>query len=163
MRIINSNDIAEVVKGMCIKANCHINKDIKSALSSSVKTEKSDISKGVIENLLKNAEIADSKEVPICQDTGMAVFFIEIGNEVFVEGDTITDAVNKGVSMGYTDGYLRKSVVRDPLDRVNTKDNTPAVIYYDFVKGDKIKITFAPKGFGSENKSGLKCLIRQTA
>ena len=133
MRIINSNDIAEVVKGMCIKANCHINKDIKSALSNSVKTEKSDISKGVIENLLKNAEIADSKEVPICQDTGMAVFFIEIGNEVFVEGDTITDAVNKGVSMGYTDGYLRKSVVRDPLDRVNTKDNTPAVIYYDFV------------------------------
>ena len=88
----------------------------------------------------------------------MAVFFIEIGNEVFVEGDTITDAVNKGVSMGYTDGYLRKSVVRDPLDRVNTKDNTPAVIYYDFVKGDKIKITFAPKGFGSENKSGLKML-----
>ena len=158
MRIINSNDIAEVVKGMCIKANCHINKDIKSALSNSVKTEKSDISKGVIENLLKNAEIADSKEVPICQDTGMAVFFIEIGNEVFVEGDTITDAVNKGVSMGYTDGYLRKSVVRDPLDRVNTKDNTPAVIYYDFVKGDKIKITFAPKGFGSENKSGLKML-----
>ena len=145
MRIINSNDIAEVVKGMCIKANCHINKDIKSALSNSVKTEKSDISKGVIENLLKNAEIADSKEVPICQDTGMAVFFIEIGNEVFVEGDTITDAVNKGVSMGYTDGYLRKSVVRDPLD-------------YDFVKGDKIKITFAPKGFGSENKSGLKML-----
>ena len=158
MRIINSNDIAEVVKGMCIKANCHINKDIKSALSNSVKTEKSDISKGVIENLLKNAEIADSKEVPICQDTGMAVFFIEIGNEVFVEGDTITDAVNKGVSMGYTDGYLRKSVVRDPLDRVNTKDNTPAVIYYDFVKGDKIKITFAPKGFGSENKGGVKML-----
>lgn len=95
MRIINSNDIAEVVKGMCIKANCHINKDIKSALSNSVKTEKSDISKGVIENLLKNAEIADSKEVPICQDTGMAVFFIEIGNEVFVEGDTITDAVTR--------------------------------------------------------------------
>ena len=158
MRIINSNDIAEVVKGMCIKANCHINKDIKSALSNSVKTEKSDISKGVIENLLKNAEIADSKEVPICQDTGMAVFFIEIGNEVFVEGDTITDAVNKGVSMGYTDGYLRKSVVRDPLDRVNTKDNTPAVIYYDFVKGDKIKITFAPKGFGSENMSQIKML-----
>lgn len=158
MRIINSNDIAEVVKCMCIKANCHINKDIKSALENSVKSEKSDISKGVIENLLKNAEIADSKEVPICQDTGMAVFFIEIGNEVFVEGDTITDAVNKGVSMGYTDGYLRKSVVRDPLDRVNTKDNTPAVIYYDFVKGDKIKITFAPKGFGSENKSGLKML-----
>ena len=153
MRIINSNDIAEVVKGMCIKANCHINKDIKSALSNSVKTEKSDISKGVIENLLKNAEIADSKEVPICQDTGMAVFFIEIGNEVFVEGDTITDAVNKGVSMGYTDGYLRKSVVKDPIYRENTKDNTPAVIHFNIVPGDKVDITVAPKGFGSENMS----------
>ena len=153
MRIINSNDIAEVVKGMCIKANCHINKDIKSALSNSVKTEKSDISKGVIENLLKNAEIADSKEVPICQDTGMAVFFIEIGNEVFVEGDTITDAVNKGVSMGYTDGYLRKSVVKDPILRENTKDNTPAVIHYSVVPGNQVTITFAPKGFGSENMS----------
>ncbi|MCC8159760.1 MAG: fumarate hydratase [Oscillospiraceae bacterium] len=158
MRIINSDEITNAVKAMCIRANCHINGDIKRALENGVQTEKSDISKGVLKNLLKNAEIADSKEVPICQDTGMAVFFIEIGNEVFVEGDTITDAVNKGVALGYTDGYLRKSVVRDPLDRVNTKDNTPAVIYYDFVKGDKIKITFAPKGFGSENKSGLKML-----
>ena len=156
MRIINSNDIAEVVKGMCIKANCHINKDIKSALSNSVKTEKSDISKGVIENLLKNAEIADSKEVPICQDTGMAVFFIEIGNEVFVEGDTITDAVNKGVSMGYTDGYLRKSIVRDPLERVNTNDNTPAVLHIDITDGENIEIDVCPKGFGSENMSALK-------
>ena len=94
MRIINSNDIAEVVKGMCIKANCHINKDIKSALSNSVKTEKSDISKGVIENLLKNAEIADSKEVPICQDTGMAVVFIKVGQEVHFEGGSLTDAIN---------------------------------------------------------------------
>lgn len=143
---------------MCIKANCHINCDIKSALENSVQTEKSPVSKGVLENLLKNAEIAHQKEVPICQDTGMAVFFIEIGNEVFIEGDTITEAINKGVSQGYTEGYLRKSVVADPLDRVNTKDNTPAVIYYDFVKGDKIKITFAPKGFGSENKSALKML-----
>lgn len=158
MRIINSDEITNVVKGMCIKANCHINDDIKCALENGVKTEKSDIARGVLENLLKNAEIAHTKEVPICQDTGMAVFFIEIGNEVFVEGDTITEAVNKGVSQGYTEGYLRKSVVADPLNRVNTKDNTPAVIYYDFVKGDKIKITFAPKGFGSENKSGLKML-----
>ena len=111
-----------------------------------------------MENLLKNAEIADRKEVPICQDTGMAVFFIEIGKEVFVEGKTITEAVNEGVSKGYTKGYLRKSVVADPLNRVNTKDNTPAVIYYDFAEGDKIKITFAPKGFGSENKSAVKML-----
>ncbi len=158
MRTINSDEITNVVKGMCIKANCHINDDIKSALENGIKTEKSDISRGVLQNLLKNSEIAHAKEVPICQDTGMAVFFIEIGNEVFVEGDTITEAVNKGVSQGYTEGYLRKSVVADPLNRVNTKDNTPAVIYYDFVKGDKIKITFAPKGFGSENKSGLKML-----
>lgn len=158
MRIINSEEITKTVKEMCIKANCHINCDIKSALENSVQTEKSPVSKGVLENLLKNAEIAHQKEVPICQDTGMAVFFIEIGNEVFIEGDTITEAVNKGVSQGYTEGYLRKSVVSDPLDRVNTKNNTPAVIYYDFVKGDKIKITFAPKGFGSENKSALKML-----
>lgn len=158
MRIINSETISDTVKQMCINANYHINSDIRQALEKSVKTEKSDIARGVLENLLKNADIAHTKEVPICQDTGMAVFFIEIGSDVFVEGDTITDAVNKGVASGYTEGYLRKSVVRDPLDRINTNDNTPAVIYYDFVKGDKIKITFAPKGFGSENKGGLKML-----
>lgn len=158
MRIIKSDEITKTVADMCIKANCHINCDIKNALETSVKTEKSEVSKGVLENLLKNAEIADKKEVPICQDTGMAVFFIEIGKEVFVEGKTVTEAVNEGVSKGYTEGYLRKSVVADPLDRVNTKDNTPAVIHYDFVKGDKIKITFAPKGFGSENKSAVKML-----
>ena len=158
MRIINSEIITSVVRDMCIKANCHINDDVKRALFESVKTEKSEISKGVLENLLKNAEIAHNKEVPICQDTGMAVFFVEIGNDVHVEGDTLTGAINKGVSKGYTEGYLRKSVVADPLNRVNTKDNTPAVIYYDFVKGDKIKITLAPKGFGSENKSALKML-----
>lgn len=158
MRIINSDEITKTVADMCIKANCHINCDIKNAIEGSLETEKSEVSKGVLENLLKNAEIADRKEVPICQDTGMAVFFIEIGKEVFVEGKTITEAVNEGVSKGYTEGYLRKSVVADPLDRVNTKDNTPAVIYYDFTEGDKIKITFAPKGFGSENKSAVKML-----
>lgn len=158
MRIINSELIVNTVRDMCIKANCHINADIKRALENGVRTEKSNVSRGVLENLLKNAEIAHEKEVPICQDTGMAVFFIEIGKEVFVEGDTIGEAVNKGVSLGYTEGYLRKSVVGDPLERVNTKDNTPAVIYYDFTEGDKIKITFAPKGFGSENKSALKML-----
>lgn len=158
MRIVKSEEIVKVVRNMCIKASCHINDDIKCALEESVGTEKSDIAKGVLKNLLKNSQIAHEKEVPICQDTGMAVFFIEIGNEVFVEGDTVTDAVNKGVALGYTEGYLRKSVVADPFNRVNTNDNTPAVIYYDFVRGDKIKITFAPKGFGSENKSGLKML-----
>ncbi len=158
MRIINSDEIVKAVRDMCIRANCHINCDIKSALENGVKTEKSDVSRGVLENLLKNADIADKKEVPICQDTGMAVFFAEIGNEVLIEGDTLNDAINKGVSRGYIDGYLRKSVVGDPLDRINTKDNTPAVIYCKFIKGDKIKLTFAPKGFGSENKSALKML-----
>ena len=158
MRIIKSEEITKTVREMCISANCHINPDIKKALEDGMATEKSEVSKGVLKNLLLNAEIADRKEVPICQDTGMAVFFVEIGKDVFVEGDTVTDAINKGVAQGYTDGYLRKSVVADPLDRVNTKDNTPAVIYYDYVDGDKIKLTFAPKGFGSENKGGLKML-----
>ena len=158
MRIINSDEIKNAVKEMCISANCHLNSDIRAALEKSAEDEKSEVSRTILKRLIENADIADRKEVPICQDTGMAVFFIEIGKEVFVEGDTITDAVNKGVSEGYTEGYLRKSVVKDPLDRVNTKDNTPAVIYYDFCEGDKIRITFAPKGFGSENKGGIKML-----
>ncbi len=158
MRIVKSDDITMAVRDMCIRANCHINGDIKTALEKSAETEKSEVARGVLKNLLKNAEIAHKKEVPICQDTGMAVFFIEIGGDVHVEGAAITDAVNEGVRRGYTEGYLRKSVVADPLRRVNTNDNTPAVIYCDFVKGDKIKITLAPKGFGSENKSAIKML-----
>ena len=158
MRIIKSEEITSAVKEMCVSANCRLNSDIRRALEAGVKTEQSEVSRGILEKLLQNADIAGRKEVPICQDTGMAVFFIEIGNEVLVEGETIGDAVNRGVAEGYTEGYLRKSVVRDPLDRVNTKDNTPAVIYYDIVKGDKIKLTFAPKGFGSENKGGVKML-----
>ena len=158
MREIPVSEITEAVKKLCISANYNLNSDVYSAIENSRDNEQSPIGKNILSQLLENADLAKENCKPICQDTGMAVFFIEIGNGVFVEGDTITDAVNKGVSMGYTDGYLRKSVVRDPLDRVNTKDNTPAVIYYDFVKGDKIKITFAPKGFGSENKSGLKML-----
>lgn len=158
MRVIDSNEITKAVRKMCISANCHLNSDIRNALETSMKTEKSEVSKGILKNLLLNADIADRKEVPICQDTGMAVFFVELGKEVFVKGDTVTDAINKGVALGYTDGYLRKSVVSDPLERVNTNDNTPAVIYYDYTDGDKIKITFAPKGFGSENKGGVKML-----
>ena len=158
MKVINSQKITETVKEMCINANCRLNNDVREALKKGSSEDKSDIAKGVLNRLLENADIADEKMVPICQDTGMAVFFIEIGKEVFIEGDTITGAVNKGVSAGYTEGFLRKSVVGDPLRRVNTKDNTPAIIYYDFVEGDKIKITFAPKGFGSENKGGLKML-----
>lgn len=158
VRVIKSEDITNTVKEMCINANCYLNDDIRNALSESIKTEKSEVSRGILKKLIENADIAAEKEVPICQDTGMAVFFAEIGKEVFIEGDTITEAINKGVSQGYTEGYLRKSVVSDPLERVNTNDNTPAVIYYDFTEGDKIKLTFAPKGFGSENKGGMKML-----
>lgn len=157
MRIINTKTITDTVAKMCIDANCYINDDIKSALNDAFITEKSDVGKKVISDLLKNAEIASKKEVPICQDTGMAVFFVEIGSDVHVDGN-LGDAINEGVRIGYTKGFLRKSVVSDPIKRVNTNDNTPAVIYYDFVPGDKIKITFAPKGFGSENKSALKML-----
>lgn len=158
MRTINSEEIVKAVRDMCISATCHINSEIREAFEKGMAAERSEVAKGVFKNLIENADIADRKEVPICQDTGMAVFFVEIGKEVFVEGDTITEAINKGVAKGYTEGYLRKSVVADPLNRVNTKDNTPAVIYYDYVPGDKLKITFAPKGFGSENKGGLKML-----
>lgn len=158
MRIINSDEITQTVCNMCIKANCYLNNDIRSAIEKNIADEKSDVGRVILDKLLQNANIAAQKEVPICQDTGMAVFFVEIGKDVFIEGDSLTEAINKGVAKGYTDGYLRKSVVKDPLNRINTKDNTPAVIYYDFTDGDKIKLTFAPKGFGSENKGALKML-----
>lgn len=158
MRIIQAEALTAVVEQMCIQANCFIAADIEQALKRAEQTEQSLVGKGVLQNLLKNAELARENEMPICQDTGMAVFFIDIGAEVFVEGGTITDAVTRGVANGYQNGYLRKSIVRDPLRRENTKDNTPAVIHYSFTKGDKIRITFAPKGFGSENKSALKML-----
>lgn len=158
MRIINSSIITDTVAKMCIKANCYLNPDIQNAIENSIKSEKSQVSQSILKNLIKNAQIAAQKEIPICQDTGMAVFFVEIGNKVIIEGKTISDAINDGVSKGYTEGYLRKSVVSDPLNRKNTGDNTPAVIYYEFIEGDKINITFAPKGFGSENKSALKML-----
>ena len=157
-RIINPHEITQTVCNMCIKANCYLNNDIRSAIEKNIADEKSDVGRVILDKLLQNANIAAQKEVPICQDTGMAVFFVEIGKDVFIEGDSITEAINKGVAKGYTDGYLRKSVVKDPLNRINTKDNTPAVIYYDFTDGDKIKLTFAPKGFGSENKGALKML-----
>jgi len=158
MRIINSETISQAVEMMCIKANCHIDSSIKKSLETALLTEESETGKSVIENLLKNAEIADKKEVPICQDTGMAVFFVEVGQDVHIEGDNLEKAIEKGVRAGYKDGYLRKSVVNDPLNRVNTEDNTPPVIHYSFTDGENIKITFAPKGFGSENKSALKML-----
>ena len=158
MKYIDSQLITDTVAKMCINANCYINEDIKNALKTAYKNERSEVGRGILNNLLKNSQIAADKEMPICQDTGMAVFFIELGNEVIINGDTLTEAINKGVAKGYTDGYLRKSVVADPLKRVNTKNNTPAVIYCDIVKGESLKITYAPKGFGSENKSALKML-----
>ena len=158
MRIIHVKEVTEAVEKMCISANCYLNSDIRGALAAAARTEASPVGKGVLDDLLENAEIAAAKEMPICQDTGMAVFFVEIGSTVYVEGGSLTEAINQGVAAGYTKGYLRKSVVADPLRRINTKDNTPAVIHYDFVPGDQLKITFAPKGFGSENKSALRML-----
>lgn len=158
MREVKSEEITSKVAKMCIEANCFLNDDIKNALKSGIDKEESETGKNVLKSLIDNAEIAKEKVMPICQDTGMAVFFVEVGSEVLVTGKTLTEAINDGVSKGYTEGYLRKSVVADPLERTNTNDNTPAVIHYDFVPGDKIKITFAPKGFGSENKGGLKML-----
>ncbi len=158
MRVIESKEITEKVAKICVDANCFLNDDIKNALKDGIKKEESEAGKNVLNTLLENARIAEEKVIPICQDTGMAVFFVEVGSEVLVSGETLTDAINEGVRKGYREGYLRKSVVADPLNRINTDDNTPAVIYYDFVKGDKIKITFAPKGFGSENKGGIAML-----
>ncbi len=158
MRIIHSDIIKNTVEKICVKANCNLPEDVKESIKKAYSKEKEEMPKSILKQIEENYEIAENEEIPICQDTGMAVFFIEIGKEVFIEGDTIEKAVNEGVSLGYTKGYLRASVVGDPLNRVNTKDNTPAVIYYSYTEGDKIKITFAPKGFGSENMSKVKML-----
>ena len=157
MKVINSAQITEEVKRLCIEGNLFLGKDVVDSFKQNLENEESDLGKDVLNILIENAKIACEKEVPICQDTGMAVFFVKVGQDVRVEGDTLTEAINKGVSLGYTDGYLRKSVV-SPIHRVNTQDNTPAVIHYDMVKGDKIEIVYAPKGFGSENMSQLKML-----
>lgn len=152
MRTISSVDITAALKDMCIEANHYLTDDMKAALDDAVKNEASPLGKQVLGQLEDNLKIAGEDMIPICQDTGMAVIFVEIGQDVHVEGN-LEDAINEGVRQGYVDGYLRKSVVRDPLDRVNTKDNTPAVIHYEIVPGDKLKLTIAPKGFGSENMS----------
>ncbi len=153
MRTIKAEDIIRNVKEMCIEANHYLTADMDKALRQAADTEKSPLGKQILCQLQDNLHIAAEDQIPICQDTGMAVFFIEVGQDVHVEGGLITDAVNEGVRQGYTEGYLRKSVVGDPLIRENTKDNTPAVIHYDLVAGDQMKITIAPKGFGSENMS----------
>ncbi len=153
MRTIQTTDITENIRQMCIEANHYLSDDMKQVFNKAVDNEESPLGRQVLEQLKENLEIASSDMIPICQDTGMAVIFMNVGQEVHFEGGSITDAVNEGVRQGYTEGYLRKSVVGDPIIRENTKDNTPAVIHYDIVPGDKVEITVAPKGFGSENMS----------
>ncbi|KKY02247.1 fumarate hydratase [Paraclostridium benzoelyticum] len=157
MRIIKSSQITEIVRDMCIKANIYLGEDVVESLKENKEKENSELGKNILNILIKNCEIAKEKQMPICQDTGMAVFFVSIGQDVHVEGKNISDAINEGVKQGYEDGFLRKSVVT-PINRKNTQDNTPAIIHYDIVEGDKITIEFAPKGFGSENMSKMKML-----
>ena len=155
MKIINVEEITRNIKEMCIEANHYLTNDMKTALMQAAKKERSPLGKQILGQLEENLQIAAQDMIPICQDTGMAVIFMEIGQDVHVEGGSLTEAVNEGVREGYREGYLRKSVVGDPVIRENTKDNTPAVIHYDMVCGDEIKITVAPKGFGSENMSRI--------
>lgn len=153
IRTVDTKIITENVKEMCIEANHYLSKDMDIAMKNAVTTEKSELGRKILNQLQDNLKIADEEMIPICQDTGMAVIFLEVGQDVHFEGMAIEDAVNEGVRQGYTEGYLRKSVVGDPIIRENTKDNTPAVIHYSIVPGDKVIITMAPKGFGSENMS----------
>ncbi len=153
MRTINVGLITDNIKEMCIEANHFLSEDMKCALGKGTQTEKSPLGKQILEQLQENLQIAGADMIPICQDTGMAVIFVEIGQEVHFEGGSLEDAIHEGVRQGYVQGYLRKSVVKDPIYRENTKDNTPAVIHYEMKPGDQVKITVAPKGFGSENMS----------
>lgn len=155
MRTIHTEEIISNIRQMCIEANHMLTPDMQKALECAVTDEKSSIGQKVLGQLQDNLQIAQEDTIPICQDTGMAVVFLEIGQDVHFEGGSLTDAIDEGVRQGYVDGYLRKSVVKDPLIRENTKDNTPAVIHYDLVPGDKVRITVAPKGFGSENMSRI--------
>lgn len=158
MREINVETVKNEIARMCIEANYDLNPDVYSAIEGACASEPSPIGRNILSQLVKNADIAKESRKPICQDTGMAVIFMEVGQDVHFVGGDITEAVNEGVRKGYTEGYLRKSVVSDPIERVNTKDNTPAVIHYNIVPGDKVKIDVAPKGFGSENMSKVYML-----
>jgi len=158
MKEINVSEITNSVRDLCIDANYYLSDDMKNKLAKAREEETWDIAKGVLDKILINVDIAKNEKMPMCQDTGMTCVFIEIGQEVHIVGGSLEESINKGVAKGYEDVFLRKSVVNDPIDRVNTKDNTPAVIYYDIVPGDKFKITVAPKGFGSENMSQIKML-----
>lgn len=158
MRTIHTDAVIEAVKNLCIRANIFLGDDVKNALTSAKETETKKEAAELLEKLSENLAIAEEKEIPVCQDTGMAVVFVKLGQDVHIEGISLTDAINQGVREGYLEGYLRKSVVKDPILRGNTGDNTPAVIHYDVVPGDKLTITVAPKGFGSENMSAVKML-----
>ena len=153
MRTVNVEEISKNIKEMCIEANHFLSKDMDIAMKNAVSTEKSPLGKKILSQLQDNLKIAGKDMIPICQDTGMAVVFLEIGQDVHFEGGNLEDAVNEGIRRGYVDGYLRKSVVKDPILRENTKDNTPGIIHYKIVSGDQVKIKVAPKGFGSENMS----------
>ena len=157
MREIKAQQIKEVVKRLCVEANCYLPGDMKRCIEGCYAQESWPQAKEILERIMENYQIADEKAQPICQDTGVACVFLKIGQDLHIEGN-LEDAVNEGVRLGYTEGYLRKSVVRDPLDRVNTGDNTPAMLYYELVPGDQLEITVAPKGFGSENMSQIKML-----
>lgn len=156
MREINTREITDIVAKLCVETNIHLPKDVSDRMCESCKTECNKLAKEVLNDLVTNFNVAKDMNVAICQDTGMAVVFVKLGQEVHLVGDLLNDAINEGVRRGYKDGYLRLSVVGDPLERVNTNDNTPALIYTEIVEGDKIEITVAPKGFGSENMSKLK-------
>lgn len=153
MRTIHTDEIVKNIKEMCIQANYYLSPDMESAIHNAKEQEDSALGKQILGQLCENMNIAKKDQIPICQDTGMAVVFIKVGQDVHFEGQNITDAINEGVRQGYQEGYLRKSVVNDPLLRVNTKDNTPAIIHYEIVSGENVEITVAPKGFGSENMS----------
>ena len=153
MRSVKTEEITRQIREMCIEANHFLSSDMKEVFDQAVKKEESPLGRQILNQLEENLKIAGEDMIPICQDTGMAVIFIKAGQEVHFEGGSLTDAVNEGVRQGYVDGYLRKSVVRDPIERENTKDNTPAIIHYEIVEGDQVDITVAPKGFGSENMS----------
>ncbi|ACD22426.1 MULTISPECIES: fumarate hydratase [Clostridium] len=158
MREVNVDCIIDAVKELSIKANYFLGEDIRQALEDSRDKETWNLAEDILDKIIINSEIADKEHVPICQDTGMACVFVELGQDVHLIGGNLSEAINEGVRMGYEEGFLRKSVVENPLKRINTNDNTPAVIYYDIVPGDKIKITVAPKGFGSENMSKITML-----
>jgi len=158
MKKIHIDKIKEAVKKLCMEANFFLPADVKESISKAKEKETWPMAKDILDKIMENIDISKEEMVPMCQDTGMACVFLEVGQEVHITGGSVEEAVNEGVRMGYSEGYLRKSVVKDPIKRVNTGDNTPAVIYYNIVTGDKLKIMVAPKGFGSENMSRIKML-----